>query len=303
MHVAYPQTVYMDDNLLRILTPTLTLLMTFRTNRAFERYWSGSQMWTSLCMCIRNASRLLWTVVSCGTDAERDEQLDAQRLLLAVAVSMKWALRGEDGFEHPDVIQLLPTNHHLWKLASRPAPSSSDPTSPSLRMKRGNVVTVPLDIAYRISHYTRRLRHQNLIHDTEDIPQLNSAISAMIDSITKFESIVNISVPPSYDMHLKQLLWLYLFFLPLQIVRPMKEMSVLTACLVSFAFLGLDAIANEIEEPFGTDTNDLPLDYLTRKLQEDIESNIEQSLTSHRRESSITMPVPTIHLGVPKKDI
>ena len=90
---------------------------------------------------------------------------------------------------------------------------------------------------------------------------------------------------------MKQMLFLYLFFLPLQIIKHMRYMAVPTTLLVSWAFLGLDAIANEIEgtwlmlccwvdgslfdnrnryktaEPFGDDQNDLPLDYFVKKLQ------------------------------------
>ena len=54
-------------------------------------------------------------------------------------------------------------------------------------------------------------------------------------------------MPLSYDTHMKQMLFLYLFFLPLQIIKHMRYMAVPTTLLVSWAFLGLDAIANEIE--------------------------------------------------------
>ncbi|KAH9273774.1 hypothetical protein BASA83_003767 [Batrachochytrium salamandrivorans] len=139
------------------------------------------------------------------------------------------------------------------------------------------VINTPLDIIYRIGFYLRRQRRAHAV-DLDDVPSMTQAITTMIDSVTKFEQILNVPMPRSYDIHMKQILLLYFFALPFQLVRSLGWAVVFVTLVVSFAYFGADAIAAEIDGPFGTDKNDLPLDYFCEKLKGDIEYIMEGPL-------------------------
>ncbi|KAI8918055.1 Bestrophin, RFP-TM, chloride channel-domain-containing protein [Entophlyctis helioformis] len=139
------------------------------------------------------------------------------------------------------------------------------------------VINTPLDIIHRVGFYIRRQRQSHLV-DPDDVPSMTQAVNTIIDSVTKFEQILNVPIPSSYDVHMKQILIIYFAALPFQLSRTLGWAVILIAMVVSFAFFGADAIASEIEEPFGFDENDLPLDYFCTRLKGDIEYIIEGPL-------------------------
>ncbi|KAJ3284633.1 hypothetical protein HK104_009834 [Borealophlyctis nickersoniae] len=308
------------------------MLLAFRTNRAFDRYWQGAQHWTTLATQIRNLSRLLWNSVKTPTPEGRQEKLQIMKLLLGVAIATKHALRGENARYKDEFIRLLPqrlesqsyrsslvcvdnkgavaesltskTNDlkqvqpllrgdsdasFLSNRAAARGGNKGSPLSPFFtprksalfRRKRsatiqhvqtqtsGLVINVPLDVIHRISAYIRRTRQENLI-DPEDTPSINSAVASMIDAVTKFEQILD----PAHQ----QILLLYFLALPVQLVRQLGWALVFVTFVAAFAYFGADAIAEEIEHPFGTDQNDLPIDYYCEKLREDIEYIMESRL-------------------------
>ncbi|KAJ3091915.1 hypothetical protein HK102_012587 [Quaeritorhiza haematococci] len=115
-----------------------------------------------------------------------------------------------------------------------------------------------------------------------------NSLNIMTDTITKFEAVLYIPVPKSYDIHLKQILLLYFVAMPLQLVNLFGWLIVPFVVVISCAFLGADAIAAEIEDPFGTDQNDLPIDYFIRKLREDFEYIMNSSFRSSPAQSSVS---------------
>ncbi|KAJ3046984.1 hypothetical protein HK097_000346 [Rhizophlyctis rosea] len=164
----------------------------------------------------------------------------------------------------------------------------------------GMVINVPLDVIHRISAYVKRQRQEHLI-DVEDNPSINGAIGSMIDAVTKFEQILYVPVPKSYDVHLKQILLLYFLALPFQLVKQLGWVLVFVTFVASLAYFGADAIAAEIEEPFGMDQNDLPIDYFCEKLREDIEYIMESQLEVDEDDSeTFTDDVENVE---PKKDV
>ncbi|KAJ3007081.1 hypothetical protein HKX48_009322 [Thoreauomyces humboldtii] len=351
-HLGYTLIV-MDDKLIAILGGSLAMLLAFRSNRGFERYWQGATLWTSLTTQIRNLSRLIWNGVSSPDETARLERSQMMKMLLGVAVATKYALRGENALDQEELRRLLPTGYERESYraslvdldemvmgldASPPPPpllsesvTSSAPCTPrgstatrtTRRRKKipplillrnrsllvpvsphsiltptaasapgprgdinsGMVMNVPLDIIFRISAYLKRQRKVQRV-DPEDNPSITSAVSAMIDAVSKFEQILYVPMPNSYDVHMKQVRRTRLkirtsrgnLVLRNELVRQMGWTVVPVTVIASLAYFGVDAIAGEIEEPFGTDENDLPIDYFLLKLRGDIEYIMECGL-------------------------
>ena len=96
---------------------SIAMLLAFRTNRGFERYWLGAQQWSSLSSQIRHLSRIIHNGVNTPTPISILEKKAIMKLLYGVAVSVKYALRGIDAFTHQEFLQLLPG--HLACLLNR----------------------------------------------------------------------------------------------------------------------------------------------------------------------------------------
>ena len=88
------------------------------------------------------------------------------------------------------------------------------------------------------------------------------------------ERIRSTPVPFSYTLLLHRTAYLYCFLLPFGLVDTAGMATPIVVGLVSYTFFGLDALGDEIEEPFGTLSNDLPLAALSRN----IEINLREAL-------------------------
>jgi len=89
-----------------------------------------------------------------------------------------------------------------------------------------------------------------------------TALTSLVDCLTSFERILRTPIPLAYSVHLHQAVWLYLLALPYQLVNQLEWFTVPAVTLASFALLGILGIGWEIENPFGTDDNDLVLNLI-----------------------------------------
>ena len=81
----------------------------------------------------------------------------------------------------------------------------------------------------------------------------------MVDMLGNMERVANTPIPRSYSIHLKQTVTLYLFALPLTLVKELGWAMIPLVTVVAFTLMGIEGIADEIEMPFGLDKFDLPL--------------------------------------------
>lgn len=101
-------------------------------------------------------------------------------------------------------------------------------------------------------------------------------LDGLVNSLGGCERILKTPMPLAYSIHLKQLLLLYCLALPFQMVASVGWATPLLVGLISFAVFGIEEIGIEIENPFGNDANDLPLDAICRTMVQ----NIEELLTT-----------------------
>jgi putative membrane protein len=87
------------------------------------------------------------------------------------------------------------------------------------------------------------------------------------DIVGACERIKNTPIPYNYSMYIKQFIFIYLVTLPLAFVTTSGYITVPIVMLVTFVLLSVELIAEEIEDPFGKDINDLPTDELAEKIK------------------------------------
>lgn len=235
----------------------LGLLLVFLTNTAYERFWEGRKSWGRLIISVRSLARLIWVSIDEKTPQILIEKKAALRLLPAFAVAMKLHLRQE------------PINAELEPLLS-----------PSQYVKIKSMNNPPLEIAFWISDYLNKQYDRDCL-DVYQLTAMNQMINNMIEALTGCERIVKTPMPIAYAIHLKQLLLLYCLTLPFQMVKDLVWATGPVVGLISFTLFGIEEIGLEIENPFGTDANDLPLDQLCATMQRNIDDLISLTPSVH----------------------
>ncbi|MFB2923704.1 MULTISPECIES: bestrophin family protein [Aerosakkonema] len=236
----------------------LGLLLVFRTNTAYDRFWEGRKLWGNINNSVRNLSRQIWVSVEEREPKDKNAKISTLKLLVAFAVATKLLLRSET------------IDNDLEGLISQ-----------SRYQKLKTMNNPPLEIAFWIEDYLQEQYEKNCLH----IYQLNAMkelLNILVDCLGGCERILRTPMPLAYAIHLKQLLLLYCIFLPFSLVRDFGFFTGILVVLISFALFGIEEMGVEIENPFGHDPNDLPLDAICVNIQRNIEDLI--TLTPYVRD-------------------
>ena len=244
-----------------IPTIVLGLLLVFRTNSANERFWEGRKLWGGIVNNIRNLTWQIWVNVQDETPEDRENKINALYLLAVFAIAAKNHLRSQGVCEQMRRLLSPSQYHHLQ-------------TSQHL----------PLDIASYLGEYLSEQYHRKSINAYQ-LSQLQDLIGNLINMVGGCERILTTPIPNSYSIHLKQLLLIYYLVLPFQYVGEINWWTIPFVAVVSYIVYGIEAIALEIENPFGTDCNDLPLNQICHN----IEQNIKNFIASQDRDIESTI--------------
>ncbi|KAJ3168996.1 hypothetical protein HDU88_001323 [Geranomyces variabilis] len=243
--------------LVTIISVVMGLLLVFRNNTAYDRYWEGRRLLATLECQVRNMSRFIWIGVAAKSPHGALEKRGAMNLLVAFMHATKHYLRNELGVHYDDV---YPYISHLPDYAPDNIVHATDDNSGK---------NLPLEISFHLAGFVMKARQTDEI-DVSQQGCMNNALNSMIDCLTGFERIRGTPLPHAYGIHLKQTLFVYLLSLPFQLLRTGGWSTIVMCCLASFTLLGLEAIGGEIENPFGFDANDLPIDDICDMIQHEI---------------------------------
>ena len=235
----------------------LGLLLVFRTNTAYERFWEGRKFWGSVVNNVRNLARQIWVAIEEKNQDDFIAKKTALRLLVAFAVAMKLHLRQESVNLELEPL-MYPSQYEKLKSMNNP----------------------PIEVAFWIGDYLNKQYDRNCV-DVYQLTAMNQLLDSLIDCLGGCERILRTPIPLAYAIHLKQLLLLYSLALPFQMVKDLGWGTGPVVALISFTLFGIEEIGLEIENPFGHDPNDLPLDNICATMQRNIEDLISLSPSVH----------------------
>ncbi|WP_088890746.1 bestrophin family protein [Leptolyngbya ohadii] len=244
-HLGYPVSLPVLAGV--IPNVVLGLMLVFRTNTAYERFWEGRKLWGNLVNATRNLARQIWVSVIEKDLQDRQHKEIILSLLAAFSVAMKRHLRQES------------VNEELEKLM----PHAEYATLKTLH-------NPPLEIAFWIQDYLQH-QYQRDCLNIYQFSQMERSLNAMVDCLGGCERILKTPMPLAYAIHLKQVLLIYGLTLPFQFVAELHGWTVAIVILISFIMFGIEEIGIEIENPFGHDPNDLPLDTICAAIQQNIQ--------------------------------
>lgn len=246
----------------------LAIFLGFRNNAAYGRFWEGRRLWGEIVYKCRILSR------QCQTLIQDDQVVDAKNGLSDIRIRMVYrsiafahALRHflRDTDLESDVIGLL--------LATELKQFQFYSNKPDfLMLKMGE------DIA-------QCFRDKKI--DSNIVLAIDATISDMSAAAAACERIKSTPIPFSYTLLLHRTAYIYCFLLPFGLVDSIGLMTPFVVAVVAYTFFGLDALGDEIEEPFGMESNDLPLNGICRA----IEINLRESI----KDRNIPTPIVPIN--------
>lgn len=230
----------------------LGLLLVFRTNASFDRWWEGRKLLGGMVNRTRDLARQLVAYVP--ADSRDDVDVSVRLLNAFFAVAMQ-GLRDEKDLK---VLGDLLTTDERAKL---------EPVK-----TRASVVLT------WISTRLDRLARDGKITDAR-LLAMDTNVTALVDYHSGCERIVRTPIPFAYAQHIKLFVTLFCFTVPFAIVDAMKDYTPIAAAIFAFALFGIDEIGVEIEDPFGYDDNDLPIERIAGTIKTST-SDISGSATS-----------------------
>jgi putative membrane protein len=246
--------IWLNQPALVSLIPSvvLGLLLVFRTNTSYDRFWEGRKLIGSILIDCRSLGTLLWVNIPEKNLEDTAEKIANIRLLAVLFIAVKLHLRKELANEQ---IKSLVTEKQYLELK--------------------NVSHMPLRTIKWIGEYIKKMYDRDYI-DSIQLTAYNQLLEQLVSSSTGCERILNTPIPPAYNIHLKNLLFISLGVVPFTLLENLGWLTIPAMGIITFALLGIEAIGLEIENPFGYDPNDLPLDSLNDVLH----SNLEELMMS-----------------------
>ncbi|HEX5652451.1 MAG TPA: bestrophin family ion channel [Chitinophagaceae bacterium] len=226
----------------------ISMLLVFRTNTAYDRWWEGRKLWGSLVNNSRNLALKLATLLPAGETSQRSF---FRKIIPAYAYALHNHLRREetrielfDDQEHKHVFDRIDREKHI-----------------------------PNQIALLMHQHIQQLYQENKISG-EHLLYLNSELQSFTDICGACERIKNTPIPFSYSVFIKKFIFFYIMTLPFGYVFQLGFYVVPVVAFILYVLASLEIIAEEIEDPFGGDENDVP----TGKLSENIQRHVAELL-------------------------
>ncbi|KAJ3058483.1 hypothetical protein HK102_010482 [Quaeritorhiza haematococci] len=140
-------------------------------------------------------------------------------------------------------------------------------------------IRLPMEIANLLVIYLKERRKREQISDVV-LGQVFLMVNALMENVSGFERIFTTPIPVAYSLHLKHTVVLYLLSLPFQLVKDLNWWVIPIMTIASFTLMGVETIGAEIENPFGNDANDLPIESYCRQIKREIAFLLERPVTN-----------------------
>ena len=247
--------ITIPDIAVSVLGAALSILLAFRTNSAYARWWEARTLWGAL---VNNSRSLARQAISFTQSTEGFSQIFIYRQIAFVHAT-RCALRRQEPWE--DIRPFL------------------DNTSMNLLRTSQNV---PASLLELMGEHLGAVADSKVINDWE-MQRLDTTLSDLTNVLGACERIKNTPLPRQYDYYPELLIRVYCIVLPFVIVDEVGLLTPFITLLLGCAFLVLNQIGKNLEDPFEHQPYDVPLSALSRT----IEINLRQALG----ESSLPEPI------------
>lgn len=238
----------------------IALILAFRTNTAYNRFWEGRSLWGAIV----NASRNLAQIAECHVKDGTDEAREFSTWIVVFAWVTRRRLRSETSW--PEIERLLGPPD-FTALAEAPHPS--------------------LFAARRLSSIISHWIEQRRVDPMMGV-NAQRLVASLVDSLGGCEKIAKTPSPLGHVLLMERFIALYLATLPFMLVTRIEMLTPVATMLIAYPILLLDALGAALDDPFGHDPSHLPLTRICLTIEKDL-------LGSSPPPSSIyTTPTPDV---------
>lgn len=228
----------------------LAIFLGFRNNTAYARYWEGRKLWGEILIYARTLSRQCQSLIEFDHPIDpRQRANDVRVRMIHRAVAFSHALRAHlRGLKEDVAAEQWLTQAEWQRLQLLPLNQRTDMLMQAMGQDLGQCV-----------------------RDKRIDPCLAVSVDKTLNGLTaaaaSCERIHNTPIPFSYTLLLHRTAHLYCFLLPFGLVDVTAFMTPFVVAIVAYTFYGLDVLGDELEEPFGVESNDLALDSICRGIE------------------------------------
>ncbi len=218
----------------------ISMLLVFRTNTAYDRWWEGRKLWGSLVNSSRNLAMKLDTMLP---EDDRANRSFFRKAIPAFAYALHNHLHKEqtrtelfEEEEHRPIFQRIDKEKHI-----------------------------PNQVALLIHHHVQLLCREGKF-SAEQLLFLNTELQSLTDVCGACERIKNTPIPFSYSVFIKKFIFFYIMTLPIGYAIQLGYYVVPVVIFIFYVLASLELIAEEIEDPFSGDSNDIPTGVLAQNI-------------------------------------
>jgi len=226
-----------------LLGAVIGLLLVFRNNTAYDRWWEARKILGGLVNTSRNFAMQVRTLL---TETPEKDRKVFQQLIVAFVFSLKEHLR--DGVNVDDL----------------------NIEDEDLKKQIEQATHKPNRIIQLLLARIRSLYDKEVVTDFQMLKLIENT-DELVDILGKCERIHNTPIPMSHNYVLRVCVLVYAIVLPFSLIASLGWLSFFAVALIFYFMMSIIIIAEEIEDPFGLDNNDLPVDQIA--------NNIENNLT------------------------
>ena len=226
-----------------ILGFVLSLLVVFRTNTAYDRWWEGRKLWGALVNNTRNLSVKINSILP---ESCRSEKEFFKTMIGNFPTALKEHLREGINLAELEDVEGFKDGY----------------------ADREHIPNLMIQSLYRKTKSLYDAGHLS----GDELIVVDKELKSFFDIMGACERIKNTPIPFSYSIFLKKFIFFYIITLPIGFVAYFEYWAIPISVFVFYVLVSLEIIAEEIEMPFGLDANDLP----TQKLSDMIRRNVDE---------------------------
>ncbi|MDQ3192135.1 MAG: hypothetical protein M3Q58_11140 [Bacteroidota bacterium] len=220
----------------------ISLLLVFRTNTAYERWWEGRKQWGSL---VNNSRNLAIKINAFLPSDQLERRKDLAALIgnypFALKESLREGVKADELEEYPkhSKEELFKVNHIPNKIAG--------------------LILTEINHAYKNGEISG-----------DQLIVLNEEFRSLTDITGACERIKKTPIPYSYSLFIKKFIFIYVMTMPFGFVSDFHYWAIPIVIFTFYVLASLELIAEEIEDPFGNDANDLPTDDIAQRIRANV---------------------------------
>ncbi|WOZ75400.1 bestrophin family protein [Kosakonia sacchari] len=236
-----------------ILGVAIAIFLGFRNNACFARYSEARVLWGQLMIASRSLLREVKTTLPDDEGLRHFIQLQ-----IAFAHSLRMTLRRKP---QGDVLAKYLSPNDLHNVLNAHSPANR--------------------ILLLMGEWLGERRAQGALSDVL-FSSINQRLHDMSAVLSGCERIFTTPLPFAYSLILHRTVYLFCIMLPFALVVDLHFMTPFISVLISYTFISLDTLAEELEDPFGEEDNDLPLDAISNAIEIDLLQMVDADVLPHK---------------------